>query len=238
MGIGREVSVVVLQDDQVAVAAQARPHVHHAAVRSRKHRVPGRAPDIQPLVLYLIKSRQHDAIRRPHPVDIIFRRWGSGRWRRCWRGSRHRSACGRRRRGQRPVNIADHHGRARNRSGTGRGDRFGDYPAGRTGRHWRDDTQDLTHFNAVGVVDVAPARNFLGTLAVIQRNPKQRVTRPDCVIAGLASVFIAGELYHGWQCGVQGLTSRGPAFAHPAIFNGCAIGHPGAAPTEQHAHQH
>src|SRR5665647_1307618 len=67
VGIGRQVSVVVLEDDQVAIAPQTGPNIDDAAIGGSQHRVAGRASNIERLVLDLIKAAQHKTNGGPDP---------------------------------------------------------------------------------------------------------------------------------------------------------------------------
>src|SRR5574343_1502975 len=80
VGVSRQVGVVVLEDDQVAIAAQACAGIHHLAVGRGQHRVAGLACDVHALVLGFVKALDHLAIGRPGKVDVFGRHRVVGWW--------------------------------------------------------------------------------------------------------------------------------------------------------------
>ena len=84
MGISREVSVVVLEDDQIAIASQTGTYIDHTTIGRGQHRVAGTAANINALVLDFIKSPYQRPIGRPQPVDLIIARCGLGRFGSSW----------------------------------------------------------------------------------------------------------------------------------------------------------
>ena len=73
MGIRRQKCIVVLQDDQVTVATQARPGVHHTAITCGDDGVTQLAVDVVTFVFDLIKACDQFALGGPYPGDIVFR---------------------------------------------------------------------------------------------------------------------------------------------------------------------
>jgi hypothetical protein len=61
----------VLEDDQVAVAAQARAGVDDAAVRRGVDRIARLAAKDEALVARFVEWRRDRAGRRPRPVDVV-----------------------------------------------------------------------------------------------------------------------------------------------------------------------
>ena len=106
---------------------------------------------------------------------------GRGHWRR-----RHRcTGCNRCRLGwSAHRNCRGNHGTA--------GDRSGDYRRCFSGG--RSDTDHLSHFNAVRILQGIPARNILVALASLQADADQGVTRLDGVVPGLARILEPGQL--------------------------------------------
>ncbi|MDQ0586733.1 hypothetical protein QFZ47_000842 [Variovorax paradoxus] len=74
MRIGREVGVVVLQDDQVAVAAQTCAGIDDAAVGRREDSVSRLAADVEALVLGVVETREQRTVRRPDPAEVFVAR--------------------------------------------------------------------------------------------------------------------------------------------------------------------
>ena len=217
VGIGGQVSVVVLENDQVAIAAQTSPNINNPAVGGSDDRVARDAANVEAFVLDLIKSGQHRTAGRPDPVDIIVRCRGNSRPRR--RTGRSGSRSGSRRR------------RSRHRRGSGRGNGLGDHPAGRTGCYRRHHPQHLTDFNTIGILQITPARNILGSLPVFQANANQGVAGFDCVVTGLACILKTWQLLDVRACRFHGHWFR-LAHANPAIFHRRPIKHSGATPPQ------
>jgi len=71
VGIGREEGVVVLQDHQVAIAAQACAGVDHAAIGSSQHGLARLAGNIEALVARLVKARDQRARSGPDEGDVV-----------------------------------------------------------------------------------------------------------------------------------------------------------------------
>lgn len=82
VGVGRQIRVVVLEDDQIAIAAQTRPCINHTAICSRQHRVARLAGNVQTLVARLIKARNQGAGSGPNKGHVVVSR-GSRRWMLC-----------------------------------------------------------------------------------------------------------------------------------------------------------
>jgi hypothetical protein len=197
--IGRQEERVVLDDDEVAIAAQPGTGVDDAAIGRSQHRITRRASDRQPLGLAgLVEAGEQRAGGRPGPGHVLF---GLAR---CRGGGRRRGGClgpgGRCR--CRPCSD-----RGAWRTGCTRGGRGGcaghrcggcgaaferprlDAPGGRhRPRHRcpglrarRNDAQLLAHLDQVGVVQAVPARQVAPALPVVERDAAQRIPGPHGV---------------------------------------------------------
>lgn len=152
--VGRQVIGVVLQDDQIAVAAQAVARIDDRAGGGRLHRRTGRIRDVDPLGFRSVERAHHIAGCRPDQrdagsrFDVRFDRRG-------WRGAAARRAAGA-------------------GAGGGRGRR-----AGR-----RRDAQYLADFDRIGVRDLVPAHDVCQRRAVVAGDLVERVAALDAVVAG------------------------------------------------------
>ena len=196
--VGGEVGRVVLQDDQVAVAAQARAGVDDPAVGRGVDRIAGLAAEDQALAARVVERRRHRRRRRPGPVDVVVafarrrrrRRGGFAHGRR----GRARARCrrSRRRRRSRCGAIALPGSRLeRPRLDARRRHR----PRRRRRRidARRNDADHLADLDQVRIGQVVPAHQVFPVLAVVEADPDQRVARLDGVEAGLAAVGVDGH---------------------------------------------
>src|SRR5690554_1250314 len=87
VAIGRQPLLVVLDDDQLAVADQARTRIHHHAVAGSVHRLPGRTRDADALARGIAVDIAADqlAVGGPAPSDRTACRRRAGRLRRSLR---------------------------------------------------------------------------------------------------------------------------------------------------------
>src|SRR5690606_33748533 len=79
VAVGRQPLFVVLDDDQLAIAHQARARIDHDAVGGRVHRLAGGAADVDTLaggVAFDIGG-DHRPLRRPLPADAAGHRRGT-----------------------------------------------------------------------------------------------------------------------------------------------------------------
>ena len=201
VGIGSQKGVVVLEDDQVAVATQPGTGVHHPTVCSCNDGVPGFACNVKALVLGLIKTSHQRALGGPDPGNVIFTGRGCG----TGRGRRRRSC------------RAGGSGTFCTRCCSGRTWRD------RPGHHqrvviaWRRHTQHLADFNGVGGGQVIPANNIAPVLACFQADANHRIARLDGVIAWLAGIFSTG--HGGFDVGCNRCRRAGQTGA--AVFHRC-----------------
>ena len=71
VGIGGQVGVVVLQDNQVAVTTQTSTRIHHAAVGRGQHGLAGIACNVDAFVFDFIKAGNRRALGGPQPGDFF-----------------------------------------------------------------------------------------------------------------------------------------------------------------------
>ena len=71
--IGGQKGVVVLQNNEIAIAPQTGARIHHPPVSRRKNRVSGFTGNIVALVTGLIKTCQQSARSRPDERNVVFR---------------------------------------------------------------------------------------------------------------------------------------------------------------------
>ena len=192
----------MLQDDQIAVAAQASTCIHHAAIRRRQHGVARLAGNVKALVARFVKASDQRTRRGPDECQLVLTRW---RCRRCWSGRcyrHHRARC------RRGCGLGAAGGRCRRRSRrAGRSDGrrrdrachhaiFGSRHSRRGCRRWQY-TQHLTDFDQVGILQIVPAGDVFPALPGLQANANQGIPRLDRVVARLASIFCAWQRLDG-----------------------------------------
>ncbi len=226
--VGGEEQLTVLDDHQVAVAAQRRPSIDHTPVACGDDRITGLAGDRQPLVAAFVEAGDHRACGRPHPDEILATlacrgsAVGCGWGRRCWHRRRchgHGHGCGgagrrrcRRSCGARLQRSRVHTTGIRHRS---RGDLF---------RGWRHHAQHLSDLEHIRIFEIVPAHQIAPVLAVLQGHAQQRVARFDGVVARLAGVLGTRQrhghghrygLWRGGRCGSR----DGRLGRHAALFD-------------------
>ena len=79
--ISRQVGVVVLQDNQVPVAAQTGTDIDHATIGRRHNSLTRSATNIKAFILHLVKACKYAAAGGPDPGNFVFPT--RGRCRRC-----------------------------------------------------------------------------------------------------------------------------------------------------------
>ena len=201
-------AVVVLDDDELAVAADARSGVHHAPLRCCDHRIADPAADVDALAVRLGKCSEDLSLRRPDEVDRIgiaiggLRRFRSRRHRdRLRSGSCRRRGFGLRKhrevllrvrhpqrlgRGLHPAValalLRDRRRLERARLDRTRTARGADLDLRRFLR--RDDAQRLPDADLCRILQLVPLRQVPVVHAVLERDAVERVAAPDRVVAG------------------------------------------------------
>ena len=179
----------MFEDDQVAIAAQARAGIDDATVGRRQHRVTGLAGDRQALVACL---RRTAATTVPLAGQAQLTSSSPSRGHRRRRDRHRGSAAPMAAAGAGPADAAASAWRSSGRDSTLGGSdrtRSGKRRIG-AGRH---DAQHLADLDQVRVLEVVPAHQIFPVLAVLEADADQRVAGLDRVVAGLAEVLDAGQ---------------------------------------------
>ena len=241
-----QVGVVVFEDDEVAVAAQAGTGVHHFAVSGSHNRVAHLAVEVEALVLVVVKPADQSARYRPHKGQFVFTARSGCRGGRC--GGHHR--CSRYSSGRSGFG-GTRGGRHRRRGGQGsQGGRghgtghhtcgflhwCGPWGAGHQGLHRHGHVaghpQHLAHFHQVGILDVVPAHDVAPVLACVQTDTDQCIAWFDRVITCTVGIVVDGGNGCSWECRYGGrLAGDGGA---PVFDTGLARQVAGRAPHQRH----
>ena len=72
MGVSRQIGVVVLQDNQIAIAAQSSTDINYSTIGRRDNRVTNRPTNVQAFVLDFVKTSQYRSTTgRPNPGNFV-----------------------------------------------------------------------------------------------------------------------------------------------------------------------